>query len=302
MINTLQTLLHETHKVLCTTYSSPEAYSIAWELITFVMQHPKQTLFTNNISVSDEQIAQINNLVHAHIIDQVPIAYLTQRIPFGELSLAIKAPILIPRPETEEWCYRLITLLKPLDDKPLRILDLCTGSGCIALALAQAFPHTFVVGVDILPEALTLAKENMKKNNIKNCAWIESDLFDALNDQQFDIIVSNPPYISHSEWLTLDRSVRDFESPRALVAPDEGYALIQKIIRVAPSYIRENNIIQQLKIPQLFIEIGHNQAEKVEALMHAHAYVNIGLWEDYNGHTRVVCGSVPYATNVKNTH
>jgi release factor glutamine methyltransferase len=119
--------------------------------------------------------------------------------------------------------------------------------------------------------------------------------------QQFDIIVSNPPYISYAEWIHLDPSVRDYESPRALIADNEGYAIIESIIKNASMYIMQNNLLSLYKIPQLYMEIGYNQAKNVETFLRVHGYVNIELWQDYNGHTRVVCGRVSNAVHSRDS-
>ena len=274
-------------------YDPLEANSIAWELVSFVTNKTKTALIMG-ASLSAEQQAQIQALLNKHLNESVPIAYLTNRVQFGELQLSIRPPILIPRSETEAWCYELIALLKPFADQPLHILDLCTGSGCIALALAHALPKATIIGVDINNEALAFAAENSKNLKITNCSWLHSDLFSTLAGKQFDLIVANPPYISHDELELLDLSVRNFESPHALFAADDGYALIKAIISQAPAFIRYNQKLAEHRIAQLLIEIGATQSKEVYSFLRAHNYVNIELWKDYHDHNRVACARVAY--------
>lgn len=289
MNKTIQPVIYTLIRALSAHYDPLEANSIAWELVTFVTNKSKTELLLGG-SLSAGQQAQINPLLDKHLNESVPIAYLTNRIPFGDLQLTIRPPILIPRSETEAWCYKLIELLKPLANQPLQILDLCTGSGCIALALAHALPKATVIGIDIDARAIALAKENSQKLGITNCSWVESDLFSALAGKQFDLIVANPPYIGQHEKL--DQSVRNFESPHALFAANDGYAIINTIIAQSAAQIRYNELLAAHHIPQLFIEIGAQQSEKVYSFLSAHNYVNIELWKDYQDHNRVACARV----------
>lgn len=302
MNSTVTAFVHSLTQQLAHSYPLPEAISIAWELIIFVTHKGKTELLKKYTVLSAEEQTRIHELVAQHLEKQVPIAYLTGTVQFGLLNLALRPPILIPRPETEAWCYRLIELLQPFKDTPLRILDLCTGSGCIALALAHALPHATVVGVDINPNAVTLAQENSTLLRLTNCSWILSDLFEKIGDMTFDIITANPPYISLAERETLASSVRHFESPQALFAADDGYAIIKKIILGAPPHIRHNDAFAQQQIPHLFMEIGHTQAKTVEAFMHAHNYATIQTWKDYQGHDRVICARVPPCTSQRTQH
>lgn len=291
-MHTIHTIVQEIAAALKTQYSPEEATSIAWELITHVTDKTRTELIAVRATITEKQYTQLHALVKKHLVEQIPIAYLTGTVQFGDLTLQIRPPILIPRPETEAWCYQLLTLLKQCKNETLHILDLCTGSGCIALALAHALPRATVIGVDINPDAIALAEENKKKLNINNCTFIHSDLFSALGDKKFDIIVSNPPYIGGDEYASLAPSVRNFESRQALFAEDNGYAIIKKIIVEAPHHLRANEKLAAQMIPQLLIEIGYTQGDTVKAFMQSHQYATIQVWKDYQGHNRVVCARV----------
>lgn len=292
MMHTIYAVLQELIAALKTHYAPEEAQSIAWELIVRVTGKTRIEILVKQVSLTDDQHAQVRTLVEKHLLEHIPIAYLTGTVQFGDLTLTIRPPILIPRSETESWCYELIELLEPFQHENLHILDLCTGSGCIALALAHALQQSTVVGVDSDPAAIALAEENKEKLGIKNCTFIQSDLFTAISDEKFDLIVSNPPYIDIEERASLAPSVRNFESPQALFADDHGYAIIKKIIIDALQHLRYNAALAATSIPQLLIEVGHTQADTVKAFMNAHHYATIQLWKDYQGHNRVVCARV----------
>lgn len=280
---------------LKTEYPDIQAQAIAWQLISHVTGKSRATLMAARALIPDTQLAVLRKMVETHLLEDKPIAYIIGSVHFGELLLTIRPPILIPRTETEMWCYKLIDLLKPFNNKHLRILDLCTGSGCIALALAHTLPQATVVGIDINQQALALAEENKQKTGIANCFFIKSDLFKMLAGEHFDIIVANPPYIGEQEKNSLSTSVLNFESPQALFAENGGYAIIETIITQAPNFLRHNDALTHANIPQLLIEIGYTQAERVKTFMHDHNYANITIWKDYQDHNRVVCAQVsPY--------
>lgn len=292
-MHTIQTVLQTLTTTLKAQYSHEEAQSIAWELIRHITKKSRIQLIIEKKSVSTEQLVTASNFIDQHLNNHIPIAYLTGEVLFGDLTLSIKPPILIPRSETESWCYELIELLEPIATEPLRILDLCTGSGCIALALAHALPYATIIGIDINPQAIALAEENKAALGITNCLFKLSDLFAAVHGESFDIIVANPPYIGMQEWNSLSDSVRNFESHTALFAEKEGYAIIESIIAQAPQFLRQNSTLASFLIPQLLIEIGYKQGDIVKTFMETHKYANIALWKDYQGHNRVACAQVP---------
>ena len=127
--------------------------------------------------MTEDMQATLDHWLDDMIYHHKPIAYILQEVPFGDLSITVRPPILIPRPETEEWVMDLIEKIKLSGARNLRILDMSTGSGCIALAFAHAFPDAQVFAVDISPFSLLLVSENKKKLNLTNVTCIESDLF-----------------------------------------------------------------------------------------------------------------------------
>lgn len=238
------------------------------------------SVFAQKWSPAHEQ--RLEELLQALLVEHKPLDYILGTVPFCDVRVQVRPPTLIPRPETEEWVFNLIERLKPIK-QPLRILDVCTGSGCIALALAHAFPDSTVTGVDISTTALALANDNKKLLGIANVSFIQSDLFAAVQGQCFDVIVSNPPYIAHDEWLHLDPVVRDWEDYQALVADQQGLALIYAIIEQAPAYVTDT-----VQGPQIYIEMGSTQAHAVCTKFKACGYTEIAVQRDLAGLDRVV--------------
>lgn len=187
------------------------------------------------------------------------------------------------------------------NNEPLQILDLCTGSGCIALALADALPKAKVYGTDIADAALALAHENAQHNHITNVNFIKSDLFEKISAaQKFDLIVANPPYIPEQNWSTLEPSVKDWEDKHALIAPDQGLALIKKIIATAPAYLKPNNLLKKLGIHQLYIEIDETQGAIVSTYLQNHGYTHTTIAKDLAGKDRLASGRVDHVATATN--
>ena len=271
-----------------------------WTLEAITEKTRSQLLCSKEFALSIEQEAQLEQWVHALTNEHMPIQYLIGNVPFCDLTITVKKPTLIPRPETEQWCAHIIEQLKQhTGAQPLRILDLCSGTGCIGLACAQALSNAQVVCVDTMSEAIELGRFNAQQNNIHNVVFVLSDLFDNLGGMQFDLILSNPPYISEDEFLTLDASVTKWEDKNALVADDSGYSLIKKIITQAVSYIRPNDTLAQLDIPQLLIEHGSTQSRKIVDLMRNAGYIHVRAHKDLSDKDRVVSGRLPYVVTTK---
>jgi len=236
--------------------------------------------------------------LHQLITEKKPLQYILGTVPFGQLEIIVEPPILIPRPETEEWVLWLLERLEPVKNERLHILDIGTGSGAIGLSLANALPNATIIATDIAIEALQLSAKNSEKNNITNFHLIESDLFKNLShpagpkQDRFDLIISNPPYIAPDEWQELDQSVKKWEDKRALLANDQGLAIIDAIIKQAPNFLKPNQLLKKHGINQLYLEIGYQQKENVIALMKAVGYTTIQVFVDMNKKDRVVSGSI----------
>ncbi len=285
--NTQQKLHAKFHDAtLCTQY--------AWWLIQAITKKTElQLVNASPLQWSNDHQKKLDAYLEKLINQDMPLQYLLGSTPFAGLDILVKPPVLIPRPETEEWCINLIDHLEPLRGQPLALLDLCTGSGCIALALADALPKARVYGTDISASALELAQENKQHNHIANVEFISSFLFDQIpSDFTFDLIVANPPYIPEDQWKTLDKSVTQWEDKQALLAADNGLALIKQLIEKAPQYLRANDALKKLKIPQLIFEIDYTQANAVTDYMQKHGYNQITVTQDLEGKDRTISGRI----------
>jgi release factor glutamine methyltransferase len=281
---------HLAHKIH-TQYDDPaQRHQVVWWLLEALTGKSKLQLLVDTHEIPEAIKLQLHELLHEHVAHNKPLQYLLKTVPFCDLNIAVRPPVLIPRPETEEWCSALIAQLHPVRNLPLRILDLCTGSGCIALSLAHALHNSQIVAVDIADEALALAQENATHNNITNISFIKSNLFAQLGNQTFDLIVANPPYIAHTAWQELEPSVKDWEDYFALVAENNGLAIIAQIIAQAPTYIRPNSALQNM--PHLWIEIGYDQGPAVAQLMRTAQLDAVTVHKDFAKHDRLVSGCI----------
>jgi HemK-like putative methylase len=222
--------------------------------------------------------------------------------PFGSLNLITRAPVLIPRPETEHWVMKLGERLSSISTRPKRLLDLGTGSGCIPLLLCRLCPpgtlHTH--GIDISPHAIQLATDNaalckipaplheisQEKNTFKTTlANFLSPAFsdDANLQPPYDIITSNPPYITWDEYLELPRSVSDYEDPKALFGGPSGLDFYHAIARL----VRRKGFLYPGAVVAL--EVGHTQAKEVEDIMRTTGLLrDTEIWCDPWGKQRTV--------------
>lgn len=205
-----------------------------------------------------------------------PLAYIVGNQEFYGYTFNVNQDVLIPRPETEE----LVCLVKNNISRNEKVLDIGTGSGAIAIVLAKE-TNAVVTAVDISKKALKVAKENAKRLNAK-VDFVCSDLFKNLGGLVFDIIVSNPPYISENEYENLEKDVKDFEPKLALVANDNGFEIYERIISQAKNHLSENG--------KIFFEIGFSQAEKIKKLLEKD-FENIKIFKDLEGKDRMVMAS-----------
>lgn len=266
-----------------------------WTLEAITGRDQVHLIAAGDIELTPEEEVQLDDWCKKVVEQHMPIAYLLGKMPFNDIEILVQPPTLIPRPETEEWTVQLIADLQKLKHKDITIIEPCTGTGCIALALAHALPKAMVWATDLSLQALALAHKNARHNSIENITFIHSDLFQNIpNHVRSDIIVVNPPYISEQEWHTLDKSVSIWEDKQALVAPNDGLAIIEKLIDQAPHWLQPNKEMLEHEIPQIMIEIGHEQAEAVVELMKSAHYNAIHVHKDLEGKNRVVSGRTDY--------
>lgn len=207
-----------------------------------------------------------------------PVAYIVGYREFWSLRLKVSKHTLIPRPDTETLVEQALVRLPASSSA---ICDLGTGTGAIALALASERTDAKVTGVDKVPEAVQLACENARQNNIENVRFLQSSWFSALAGQQFDMIVTNPPYVQSCSHYLSEGDVR-FEPASALTSGLDGLEDIRIIVQSAPDYLSQSG--------WLLIEHGFEQSKAVQALLRAAGFTNITSEADLGGHLRITCG------------
>ena len=273
------------------TLEAAQAESV-W-LLEKVMGEKKAELISHDeIELSTAQQELLDKFVTQRVDEKKPLQYILGSVPFCNLDILVEPPILIPRPETEEWCAWLIKKLAPVKTEKLNVLDIGAGSGCIALALAKAMPNTRVYGIDIHKDAIALCEKNAKHNDVKNVVFILSDLYEKLEEYKnsFDIIVSNPPYISEKDYSHLSDGVTKWEDKTALVAGADGFAIHKKIIEQAPLFLKMGTALQQHSLAQLLIECGIGQADMVAKYFDEAGFVDIEKNKDLQGVERWITG------------
>lgn len=265
-----------------------QAHQVAlWLLEKLLGTSATQILVKKELKLSVPQTELLQHWLDQIINEHKPLAYILGNVPFLGLDVLLEPPILIPRAETEWWVALLIQRLSLFKDEKLKILDLCSGSGCIGLALAQYFSKSQVTLIDISSQACSLVAKNIAHNQLQNAFVLQSDLYTKLADQKFDLIVSNPPYVPLQKYEQLDLSVRLWEDQRALIAPESDLQIISQIIAHAPGYLQKKH----RKLPQLWLEIDSTQGVQVSDLMQVN-FDQTELIVDQFDRQRVVVGKI----------
>jgi len=218
-----------------------------------------------------------------------PIQYITGEAEFYGLPFHVNGDVLIPRPETEHLVEMAIALAQKLRQAgaipdpripSLRIVDVGTGSGAIAVALAHALPFAEITATDILPAVLAVAKSNVARNGFADrIRFFEGDLLEPVVGEHFDIVVSNPPYVPESDRATLDVEVRDYEPAQALFAGEDGLAIYRRLIPAAFGALVPGGFVA--------LEIGYGQQEAIHALLAGAGFSGIEFTEDLQKIPRV---------------
>lgn len=239
----------------------------SWSLLDFILHRNKE------VTESDQKILES---IMAQLEDHRSPQYITGKAYFRDLELAVDERVLIPRPETEE----LVDLvLKENSKADLRVLDIGTGSGAIAISLKSARPDWQVTASDISQGALQLAEENSKLNQV-SLDFVESDVFGQITGT-FDVIISNPPYIAYGDKDEVGMNVLASEPHLALFADEDGFAIYRQIIEGAGEHLSENG--------KLYFEIGYKQGDGLRALLSKHfPQKRVRVLEDIFGKDRKV--------------
>ena len=214
-----------------------------------------------------------------------PIAYILGEWEFFSLSFWCRTPVLVPRPETEHLVEVALEHLVKTTGPPT-VLDLCTGTGCAAIAIAKNAPHAQVTATDLSTDALALTRENATRHGV-TIDLFQGDLFSALPTETppFDLIVANPPYVEENDWPELSPVIRIHEDPRALLAGPDGLDAIRRIITDAPAWLKPGGM--------LALETGERQSETVMTLYKGAGFGGIATRNDLAGIPRIIHGRRP---------
>lgn len=211
-----------------------------------------------------------------------PVAYITGKKEFWSLELEVSPDVLIPRPETEILVEHAISILKEVE-RPF-ILDIGTGSGAIAIALAKEIKDAFIWATDISEGALKIAGKNAKRHNVEDRIYfLKGDLFNAIKDKnrKFHLIISNPPYVSEREYEELPKEIRDWEPKIALFGGEDGLSIIRRLVRDSLPFLYQGGY--------LLIEISPQQVNKVKRIIEETGqFDSIEPIRDYSGRFRAI--------------
>ena len=253
-------------------------------LLSYALAKDRIELYTNfDDAVADQKLEELHNLVK-RAAQHEPIAYLTGKTEFYSLQLDITSDCLIPRPETELLVERAIEFLRKRTGAQF-VCDLCTGSGCIAVAIAKNFKDAHIIATDICDAALKVAAKNVEKHQLKGRVnLLCGDLFDPvvpqLDVEKFDLIVCNPPYVTASEYQALDKNVKDYEPKLALFAGADGLDVYRRIIEKANNFLKPD--------AALITEIGFTQGQAIKGLLEqADCFAEITIEKDSGHNDRI---------------
>jgi release factor glutamine methyltransferase len=259
----------------------PSARLDAEVLLSFCLGCDRLEFYKNpDRIISETQLSAFRNLI-ARRLQWEPVAYITGRKEFWSFTLEVNSSVLIPRPDTEVIVEEALDICRKIDSSKMKILDIGTGSGAIAIALAKEMPHAKVMATDISPAAVNLAQKNAAALGLKEkIDFRQGNLFEPV-DGIFDIIVCNPPYISAQDYEKLPAGVKNYEPQDALLAGKSGLEFYEKLIYQAAGFVQ--------KIGWLLLEIGAKQEAGVRGIMETSScYDSIEMSRDYAGLPRVI--------------
>lgn len=251
-------------------------------LLAYVLGIDKDDLFFRlSEEIPEDKLEKYYELLEKRA-SGYPVQYILGNQEFMGLEFEVGEGILVPRPDTETLVENIIKIAEEkYSGKLIRILDMCTGSGAIAVSLAKYIPNSMVDAADISDKAVKTAEKNAEKNQTDDrLSVIKSDLFENIK-RDYEIIVSNPPYIETEVLKTLQTEVSEYEPKLALDGGEDGLDFYRKIIKESPKHLKEDGV--------LGLEIGYNQGKAVSELMRPFFY-NIEIIKDLGGNDRVVIG------------
>jgi len=271
-----------------------DALSVAELLVFHAVKMDRLDAYVDNPEITGADSANVRRLLQRRIKGE-PVQYIIGHTEFLGLTIRVGKGVLIPRPETELLVEEVIRTVKSkasgvnssgentsrfTPHASRTILDLCTGTGCIALSLAREFPEAEVYGTDLSKDALVYANKNAQENTIKNVCFRQGSLFEPAQGKKFDIITANPPYIRRDELETLQREIRGWEPVTALDGGMDGMDFYRAILSSVGDYLNPGGFI--------FLELGYDQTEEVQKIARAEGFREILVINDYAGIGRIL--------------
>ena len=304
-MSNIQSQISNIQSALQAAYPADEANALAWwiaEELTGLSRTELQfgCKGTNFSSHMQEIETIIDRLLHFE-----PIQYIFGHTLWNGLDLKVTPSTLIPRPETAELVERINLKSEILNLKsPIHVLDVGTGSGCIAIALKKAHPEWSVTGIDISPDAIEVARENARRNNVEVDFYVAdilspsmgesegaSNLKFQISNLQYDVVVSNPPYICESEKVSMKPNVLDYEPSTALFVPDSDPLLFYRRIAELQTRRSPNSKQGEAQTPKplfLFFEINEAYGPQLSAMLESIGYTDIQIHKDIYGKDRII--------------
>ncbi|HOV99414.1 MAG: peptide chain release factor N(5)-glutamine methyltransferase [Bacteroidetes bacterium] len=257
-------------------------------LLSHVLNLQRIELYTNFDRPISQKELIIFRTLFARRLKHEPVQYIVQSAFFMGLQFEVDSQVLIPRPETETLVEEVLLECKKRFPDPLRVLDVGTGSGNIAISVAKYAPNANVTAIDINPEALIVAHGNAQRHQVvSRIEFLQADIF-QLKDElkyEYDVIVSNPPYVSVDEWETLQPEVRNFEPRHAITDDGNGFSFYKQLLILSDRLLKPDGLFA--------VEVGFGQSPHVELLLSSAGYIDITSVYDLQKIPRVIRARKP---------
>ena len=254
----------------------PDAALDAWYLLQMVCKIERSYYYVHGEEDITQDAQKEYEIAVQKRAEHIQLQYIIGEQEFMGLRFKVNSNVLIPRQDTETLVEQVLKIVKP----GMKVLDLCTGSGCVLISVLKNAPELTGMGSDISKTALLVAKENAKLHEV-DAEWVRSDLFDNITET-FDVIMANPPYIPTGEILSLMPEVRDFEPENALDGGADGLDFYRKITGQVKDYLNPGGYV--------YMEIGYDQGEAVSELMRNAGFTEVEVIKDLARNDRVVKG------------
>ncbi len=290
--STLKTLIDKSI-VYLERNNVPEAKLITEIIFSHVLNIDRMLLFTKyKAEIENEKIDKIRNYIQKIGKDKIPLQYLLNEQEFYGRNFYVSKGVLIPRQDTEVLVEEAVKILKREKIESPKILDMGTGSGIIGITVALEIPDSKVMGTDISEKALEISEKNREILNVENIKFFKSDLFEQIEYKKFNMIISNPPYISDNEIGVMSEDTLLHEPREALFADNNGLFFYYEISRKGMDYLQDNGY--------LLFEIGYRQGKAVKEIMEKAGFTNVNIVKDMQNTDRVIIGQKQMENNKKN--